>query len=84
MSKDNETGWILWARNGRLSTLVWGATFIAWLAFKVAKIPLEGLDTVFVIMSGAWVTNLGISTVKPGSANTKPPPAEVKADDAHG
>lgn len=62
---ENESGWAKWARNGRLSTIVWGVTFVAWLTFKVVQIPLEGLDTVFVIMSGAWVTNLGISTVKP-------------------
>lgn len=70
----NDTGWQKWARNGRLSTLVFAVTFIAWLAFKVAEIPLEGLDTVFVIMAGAWVTNLGISTVKPqGEKQTESP-----------
>jgi len=69
-------GWSKWARNGRLSTIVWSITFVAWLSFKVADIPLEGLDTVFVIMSGAWVTNLGISTVKPGGK-----PEGQKADD---
>lgn len=68
---DDESGWSKWARNGRLSTLVWALTFVCWLAFKIAKIPLEGLDTVFVIMSGAWVTNLGISTVKPSSARAQ-------------
>jgi hypothetical protein len=68
---DDESGWAKWARNGRLSTVVWAITFVAWLGFKVAKIPLEGLDTVFVIMSGAWVTNLGISTVKPKDGGKK-------------
>lgn len=63
----DETGWQKWARNGRLSTIVFALTFVAWLSFKIAEIPLEGLDTVFVIMAGAWVTNLGISTVKPNS-----------------
>lgn len=56
--------WSKWARNGRLATIVWGVTFIAWLAFKIAGIPLEALDTVFVIMSGLWAGNLGISTHK--------------------
>lgn len=62
-----ESGWEKWVRNGRLASIVWAITFVTWLSFKVAEIPLEGLDTVFVIMSGAWVTNLGISTVKPSS-----------------
>lgn len=66
-----DSGWTKWAKNGRLSTIVFAFTFIAWLAFKVAEIPLEGLDTVFVIMAGAWVTNLGISTVKPSSSQTQ-------------
>jgi hypothetical protein len=66
----DDKGWSKWARNGRLSTIVWAITFAAWLTFKALEIPLEGLDTVFVIMSGAWVTNLGISTVKP-SAQTQ-------------
>lgn len=60
---DDDSGWAKWARNGRLSTVVWAIIFVAWLTFKIVDIPLEGLDTVFVIMSGAWVTNLGISTV---------------------
>lgn len=68
---DNESGWTKWARNGRLATLVWAVTFVTWLSFKVASIPLEGLDTVFVIMSGAWVTNLGISTVKPSASRQR-------------
>jgi len=51
-------------RNGRLATLVWGTTFIAWLTLKLLNVPLEGLDTVFVIMSGLWAGNLGISTRK--------------------
>jgi hypothetical protein len=76
MAKSDD-GWSKWARNGRLSTIVWSITFVAWLSFKVAKIPLEGLDTVFVIMSGAWVTNLGISTVKPAGDK----PEGQKADD---
>lgn len=67
----SDNGWSKWARNGRLSTIVWAITFVAWMAFKVADIPLEGLDTVFVIMSGAWVTNLGISTVKPSATTTQ-------------
>lgn len=69
----NNNGWGKWMRNGRLSTLVWGMTFIAWLSFKVAEVPLEGLDTVFVIMSGMMAANLGISTIKPGD--------KTKADD---
>lgn len=76
---NNESGWSKWAKNGRLSTLVWSVTFLAWITFKVLKIPLEGLDTVFIIMSGAWVTNLGISTVKPASSS---PPA-TRPDDAN-
>lgn len=62
---ETESSWAKWVRNGRLSTIVWGLTFVSWLSLKIAKIPLEGLDTVFVIMSGAWVANLGITTVKP-------------------
>lgn len=65
------SGWEKWARNGRLASLVWAATFAVWIGFKIAKIPLEGLDTVFIIMSGAWVTNLGISTVKPTDTQAK-------------
>lgn len=76
MAKSDD-GWSKWARNGRLSTIVWSITFVSWISFKIAKIPLEGLDTVFVIMSGAWVTNLGISTVKP----TGQKPEGQKADD---
>lgn len=67
----DESSWVKWARNGRLSTVVWGIVFVAWLSFKIAGIPLEALDTVFVIMSGAWVTNLGISTVKPSSSQAQ-------------
>lgn len=67
MSNDPESRFAKWARNGRLATLVWAATFTVWIGFKIARIPLEGLDTVFIIMSGAWVTNLGISTVKPST-----------------
>ncbi|MGV0793003.1 hypothetical protein [Mycolicibacterium sp. XJ1819] len=74
---DDNSRWLKWTKNGRLATLVWGATFLVWISFKVAKIPLEGLDTVFIIMSGAWVTNLGISTVKPGEQ-----PSGKRADDA--
>lgn len=61
--------WSKWARNGRLATIVWAVTFIAWLSFKIAGIPLESLDTVFVIMSGLWAGNLGISTRKPTKAD---------------
>jgi len=60
----NESRWGKWVRNGRLATLVWGTTFIAWLTLKLLNVPLEGLDTVFVIMSGLWAGNLGISTRK--------------------
>jgi hypothetical protein len=67
----DDSGWSKWARNGRLSTIVWGITFVTWIVFKALSVPLEGLDTVFIIMSGAWVTNLGISTVKPGNAQTQ-------------
>lgn len=74
----DDTGWSKWARNGRLSTIVWSLTFVAWISFKVADVPLEGLDTVFVIMSGAWVTNLGISSIKPAST----PQAQRDADKA--
>lgn len=61
-----DAGWAKWMRNGRLSTIVWSLTFVAWLSFKVLEVPLEGLDTVFVIMSGMMAANLGISTIKPG------------------
>lgn len=74
-----ESGWGKWARNGRLATVVWAVTFAAWLTLKALKIPVEGLDTVFVIMSGAWVTNLGISTVKTAAA--APEKKRVDADD---
>lgn len=57
--------WAKWARNGRLATIVWCAVFIPWLSFKIVGIPLESLDTVFVIMSGLLAGNLGISTHKP-------------------
>lgn len=77
MSGSSESGWAKWARNGRLATVVWAITFVTWLALKSLKIPLEGLDTVFVIMSGAWVTNLGISTVRPAAQEKK----SVDADD---
>lgn len=65
----DETGWSKWAKNGRLSTIVWGITFIAWLTLKYQKIPLEGLDTVFIVMTGAWATNLGISTTRKPDPN---------------
>lgn len=71
----NGEGWAKWVRNGRLSTIVWTLTFLVWISFKLAKIPLEGLDTVFVLMSGVLAANLGITTIKPGE---KP-----KADDAN-
>ena len=61
--------WAKWARNGRLATIVWSVTFIAWLSFKIAHIPLESLDTVFVVMSGLLAGNLGISTRKPTKAD---------------
>lgn len=61
--------WAKWARNGRLATIVWSATFIAWLSLKIAHIPLESLDTVFVVMSGLLAGNLGISTRKPPKAD---------------
>lgn len=67
----DDSGWSKWARNGRLSTIVWGITFVTWVTFKALTVPLEGLDTVFIIMSGAWVTNLGISTVKPAAAQSQ-------------
>lgn len=66
---NDESRWAKWVRNGRLATLVWGATFTAWISFKIAGIPLESLDTVFVIMSGLWAGNLGISTRKPTKAD---------------
>lgn len=66
-----ETGWTKWAKNGRLSTIVWGLTFVAWLTLKYQEIPLEGLDTVFVVMTGAWVTNLGLTTLKKPSENNE-------------
>lgn len=78
----DETGWTRWARNGRLSTIVWGITFVAWITFKALKIPLEGLDTVFVIMSGAWVTNLGISSIKPAATPQQQRDAD-KTGDTH-
>jgi len=68
---DNDSGWAKWVRNGRLSFLVWSITFVPWLVFKAIHVPLEGLDTVFVIMSGALVTNLGISTVKPSARDAQ-------------
>lgn len=75
MSETPESNWVKWRRNGRLSALLWLLTFTAWISFKIAQIPLEGLDTVFIVMSGLLAGNLGISTIKPGDSKTK-------ADDA--
>jgi hypothetical protein len=68
----DEKGWVKWTRNGRLSIIVWTLTFGVWIGFKIARIPLEGLDTVFILISGVLAANLGISTVKPSpSARTQ-------------
>lgn len=75
-----ESGWAKWARNGRLSAIVWGITFAAWLSLKIAKIPLESLDTVFLAMSGVFAANLGITTIKPGSRSV--PEIQRDADKA--
>lgn len=65
MSNDTESAWVKWTRNGRLSFIVWSLTAGAWVGFKLARIPVEGLDTVFIVMSGLLAGNLGISTIKP-------------------
>lgn len=78
MSTDG--GWQRWVRNGRLATIVWLMVFTAWLALKFLNIPLEGLDIVFVSMSGAWVANLGITVHRPGAAAREARAADKTGD----
>lgn len=73
---DKPSDWVKWTQNGRFASLVWAVTFGVWITFKVLKIPLEGLDTVFLIMSGLLAGNLGISSNRK-SADDK------KADDSN-
>lgn len=75
-----ESRWQKWLRNGRLSATFWVPTFIVWIYFKKQQIPLEGLDTVFILMSGVLAGNLGISVVRP---NQLQPPPDKKPDDAN-
>jgi len=77
---DNESGWSRWARNGRLSAIVWTLTFVPWLIFKAKHIPLDGLDTAFVIISGTLCANLGISTVKPSASKQAQRDADKTGD----
>lgn len=69
----NDSGWVKWTRNGRLSAITWTLTFGVWVGFKLAKIPLEGLDTVFIVMSSVLAANLGITVVRPGQKEDPPP-----------
>jgi hypothetical protein len=69
-----ESSWAKWTRNGRLSAIAWTITFGVWIGFKLTKIPLEGLDTVFILMSSVLAANLGITVVRPGQKD--PPPTE--------
>lgn len=76
----DDSGWSKWARNGRLSAIVWTVTFIAWITFKVKQIPVEGLDTVFIVMSGLLAGNLGITVVKPGESKQSQRDADKAGD----
>jgi hypothetical protein len=69
--------WAKWARNGRLSAISFAAVFSVWIGFKVAKIPVEGLDTVLILMAGVLAGNLGITVVRP----PKDPPQQLGAKD---
>ena len=71
-----ESAWAKWVRNGRLSAICWIATFGVWIYFKTQQVPLEGLDTVFIIMSGVLAGNLGITVVRP---NKEPPKDDTDA-----
>lgn len=75
-----ESSWVKWTRNGRLSALVWTVTFGTWITFKLREIPLEGLDTVLILMSSVLAANLGITVVRPGGS--KAPSTGQKPADA--
>ena len=70
---ESESSWAKWARNGRLSAITWVCTFGVWIGFKLFEIPVEGLDTVLVIMSSVLAANLGITVVRPGGQPKDPP-----------
>jgi len=76
---DESTRWQKWLKNGRLSALFWTPIFAVWVYFKNKNVALEGLDTVFIVMSGVLAANLGITVIKP---NQSQPPPVAKSDDA--
>lgn len=78
---NSESSWVKWARNGRLSAIAWVITFGTWVGFKVTEIPLEGLDVVFIMMSGVLAGNLGITVIKPNGPKQLPSTSDKKADD---
>lgn len=78
---DKPSDWVKWTQNGRFASLVWAVTFVVWITFKVLKIPLEGLDTVFLIMSGLLAGNLGISSNRKPTADDSAD--DKKADDSN-
>lgn len=60
----NEGRFSEWLKNGRLATLVWSVVFVVWITFKVLKIDVGQLDTVFVTITGSWVANLTLMAAK--------------------
>ena len=70
---ESESRWAKWARNGRLSAVTFTGVFGVWIGFKLAEIPVEGLDTVLVVMASVLAANLGITVVRPGAQQKDPP-----------
>lgn len=65
-SKNNEESstWQDWSSDGRLATVAWFFTFVAYSVFRLANVDAPELTNVFVTVTGIWVGNLGISQSK--------------------